>query len=125
VTEAVPEWQVNADFLAAWDQFLDDHSGRQGDRRSPWALLDEWGALVTQAEEGYTFGADEFENDLAVRALLDRAMRAPSLKKYPQAATIKERCRTIDARYRALQEVSRRPGLPWWRAALPRDIRER
>ena len=77
--------------------------------------LDAWFALVQQIETGYTMTVDDYTNDLAVRAWLERVL--PMLTQTLQDR-LGSRLSPVDDRFRlaTVQPKHRMPGagLEWW-----------
>jgi len=109
---------VTAEFLAVFREFL----GRNGwpAETSPWAVAERWEQFVTTCEDCYRWGLYEFENDVRVRDLLERAFDDVRLAAFPQIAAMRRRVDEADQRFRELlQEPSVAiGGRLWWRVGL-------
>ena len=103
------------DFLQRFEEFL----GRNGwpTNQSPWSIVEEWEALVQEAEVGYNWDYSEYSNDLGVRDLLAKALEDNTLKQYQQVPAMAERVARADARFKDLLlpnvELGS-PERPWW-----------
>ena len=94
-----------------------------GRERSPTELVDAWGSFVDLSEDGYGDNIYEYENDLAVRGLIEKLLRSDELRGEPGMSWFAEHVQSIDERFQRLLRPERLPvadDVPWWRAHPPR-----
>jgi hypothetical protein len=87
-------------------------------RMSPASLLTAWEELVSDCEEGYCYGIDEFDNDLSVRDDIKLLTDAPSLQEYKENHDFRERIHAIDNRFQAITLPNIRSGENWWNTCI-------
>lgn len=101
-----------------------DVAGEKGARRnwSPAGHIDAWKSFVAACEEGYRWSIYEYENELEIRDVIDKALTAPKLTAHPELAIFAEAIADIDERFAALLR-SGPSVLPetalWWHSNLP------
>src|SRR6201992_1267123 len=110
------------DFARSFQEFLGKNGWPTG--ASPAAVLGAWEGLIEQCADCYDSGFYEFDNDVRVRTLLERALNEPRLAAYPeQMGPVRARVEAADRRFRELSGPAqiRDADTPWWlRAVLAR-----
>ncbi|MFC9973752.1 hypothetical protein ACFVH6_22930 [Spirillospora sp. NPDC127200] len=108
----------NMSFLAAYDELMSE--GTRARFKGPSSLLDAWRSLVEECEDGYSFGVDEFNNDVRVRDLIEKLCTDPRVLDDPTREEYCRRVQGVDARFKALLQGATigSPDLPWWRRAV-------
>jgi hypothetical protein len=112
---------MSNEFLLRFQEFL----GRNGwpTDASPWGVVERWEALIDECADCYQWGFYEFDNEVQVRGLLERALNDPKLTAYDQIAEIKQRVAAADDRFRKLlgpMRISTEETAWWHRAVLAR-----
>lgn len=90
---------------------------------SPAQLVAQWRDFVETCEEGYSSTIYDYENERAVRDLLDKALNDPILRRFPEIEDLRSSVEEIDERFRQAcrQDLSvGDSGWPWWRRCIPR-----
>lgn len=110
-----------SDFLDRFEEFI----GASGWRTvvSPAQLLERWRGFVEACEEGYSSTIYEYENERAVRDLLEKALNDPILRKFPEIEGLRSSIEVTDERFRRAcrDEVTvGDPNWPWWKRCVPR-----
>ncbi|MFI6514794.1 hypothetical protein ACIBF1_04445 [Spirillospora sp. NPDC050679] len=105
-------------FLAAYDELMSE--GARARFKGPSSLLDAWRSLVEECEDGYSFGVDEFSNDVRVRDLIEKLCMDPRVLGDPAREEYLQRVQEVDARFKVLLQSAAigSPDLPWWRRAV-------
>jgi hypothetical protein len=93
-------------------------------RRSTWGptqYVEAWQSLVEETVDGYAGDLYEYENDLAVRDDLERAIGDQNLQGFEEWPRLVNLVRTADDTFQALiaDGPSVRSDGPWWRRRLP------
>jgi hypothetical protein len=109
---------MNNEFLLRFKEFLGKHGRPTED--SPWSIVERWEAFVEECSECYEWGFYEFDNEIGVRDLLERALTDPKLAAFEQMASIRERVGLADERFRKLLSPAqiRKDGMPWWQRCV-------
>ena len=84
--------------------------------------LAAWSDFIDECTRGYTFGLEEYTNDLSVRDALQLVF-AEEADRLAGAEDVRRRVRELDGRFRALLQpgVVAEPGESrWWRAGVLR-----
>jgi hypothetical protein len=90
----------------------------------PSRLLDHWKGFVEECEGGYGSTIYEFENDLAVRTIIEAVLTDAQLSDEPDLEQFRREVAAWDDRFRAACRSDVRIGkadAPWWAQAVPRD----
>lgn len=105
---------MSSEFLLSFKEFL----GRNGwpVTSTPWDVTERWEQFVDTCSSCYQWGIYEFDDEVRVRTLLDRAFSDPRLASYPEIAEMRERVKQADARFRSLlsDQTIRDEQTPWW-----------
>ena len=108
----------------SWLEAFADFLRRSGDRqngRTPWALVEDWESLVSEAEAGYQWTVYEFDNELGVRDLLAKALADERLGRFAEMASVRQRVEAADTRLdRAFlrDQQIRVADNRWWRRGV-------
>ncbi|TWD73102.1 hypothetical protein FB561_6987 [Kribbella amoyensis] len=87
----------------------------------PTDVVGEWEDFVESCTEGYLDDIYEFNNDLDIRALIERLLNDRNLARFQQMGWVRAQVSEVDEKYRAiLRPEIDRPTRPWWEARLPR-----
>ena len=109
---------MSNEFLLRFKEFL----GRNGwpPETSPWSIAQRWEGLVEECSDCYQWGFYEFDNEVQIRGLLEKAITDPGLASYEQIQDIREKVTLADERFRKLLAPTqiRTPEKPWWRRAV-------
>jgi hypothetical protein len=102
--------------------------------RSPATALSVWKQFVDECERCYHWNIYEYDNDLSVRDLLERALTDKELSSLAQFDDFAGGVRSIDAQFRSLlrTDAIRTEKKTWWRRGVLRygqgeyraDVRE-
>jgi hypothetical protein len=103
---------------------------------SPSSLLEQWRDFVEQCHEGYGWDLSEYDNEVRVRTRIERLLRAPQLRHFPEVREYAARVALLDDQFRQLlQKDVVRPALSgdWWEKGVlrfggeeyARDMRDR
>ncbi|MFC6880061.1 MULTISPECIES: hypothetical protein [Actinomadura] len=106
-------------FLAAYESLVP--ASTQAGSKGPAGLLDAWRSLVDECAEGYSFGVDEFKNDVHVRDTIETLCMDPRVKDDPARDEFYARVLEADERFKDLVRPDVHidsPDLPWWRRAV-------
>lgn len=90
---------------------------------SPAELVSYWRDFVETCEEGYSSTIYDYENERAVRDLLDQAFHDPILRKFAEIDDLRASVEEIDDRFRRAcrdDVVIGDADVPWWRRCVPR-----
>ena len=105
---------MNNEFLLHFRELV----GKNGwpPETSPWGIIEEWESFVEGCSKCYHWGFYEFDNEVRVRGLLEKAMTDPGLVNYEQTQSIKERVGSADERFRNLLAPAqiRTEEKSWW-----------
>lgn len=88
----------------------------------PSQLIERWDEFVARCEEGYDETIYEYENDRAVRDLLESVLTDPFLQQYKAIPVLRQSVDAADARFRATCRNDVQIGRttdPWWRRCVP------
>jgi hypothetical protein len=109
---------MSNEFLLRFQEFL----GKNGwpTEASPWSIIEQWEGFVEECSNCYQWGFYEFDNEVRVRGLLEKAITDPGLVNYEQAQAIRERVGLADERFRELLYPTqiRTEEAPWWRRGV-------
>jgi hypothetical protein len=109
---------MNGEFLLRFEEFL----GRSGwpTIPSPWDIVERWERLVDVCANCYQWGFYEFDDEVRVRALLERAFSDSRLIEYRQLQEMRQRVEAADKRFRELlsKQSIRDEQAPWWQRAV-------
>lgn len=110
---------MTSDFLPRFEEFL----GRNGwpAKTSPWDIVERWERLVDSCASCYQWGFYEFDDEVRIRTLLQRAFADSRLANYPQMQGIRRRVEIADMRFRELllgETRIRDEKTPWWQRAV-------
>lgn len=110
---------TTADFVAAFEDAV-----AQRRRRGPYTptgILGVWEQLVEVVEAGYEDNVYEYDNDLAIRDLIEQLLQLPVLAEFSESGWFREGVAALDDRMRSelTTEPIRLPGRQWWRSHLP------
>lgn len=104
------------------DRFLEvqrEHGSRQP--LLPATMIDAWRDFVDECTRGYGWNIYEYDNDLGIRAALERALRDEGLAEMPELAWVRRDVEEIDQRFRGLLSHVRLPHRThWWELHPPR-----
>lgn len=81
-----------------------------------------WKQFVEWCEHGYGWSVYEYENELAVRDLIESLFHQKRLVNTTQMEWFRERVGEVDSRFRALLSsgpVVKTAAAPWWRERVP------
>jgi hypothetical protein len=112
---------MSSEFLLSFKEFLGKNGWQVTD--TPWDVIERWEQFVDACSSCYQWGIYEFDDEVRVRTLLDRAFSDPQLIGYPQITEMRERVTQADARFRNLlsDQTIRDERKSWWlRAVLAR-----
>ncbi|PZG46999.1 hypothetical protein C1I98_13800 [Spongiactinospora gelatinilytica] len=85
-----------------------------------------WATFVEQCEQGYSGEAEDYFNDLTVRADLEKAMTDAGLQKFPELAQLRAVVVTLDERFRALLLPDAFPRMQnWWARGVVKSAKRR
>jgi len=109
---------MTSEFLLRFEEFL----ARNGwpTKSSPWDVIEGWERLVDTCASCFDWGFYEFDDEIRVRTLLERALADSRLAAYSQLQEIKQRVEAADARFRRLlsDKPIRDEQMPWWQRAV-------
>ncbi len=82
----------------------------------PSTLLDLWDEFVSDCEEGYDWGIEEYRNEIRVRNQIEEIVNEKSLRSFPEFAELHSNVKKIDERLKCLfkKDVSLNRGDFWW-----------
>jgi hypothetical protein len=94
---------------------------RRRSPHTPTGIASAWEQLVEMVEAGYEDNVYEYDNDLAIRDLIEELLHLPALAEYPEFGWFRDRVAALDDRMRSglSAEPVRLPGGHWWRSHLP------
>ncbi len=89
--------------------------------RGPSEYCEDWEGFTADVLSGYSGSLFEYENELLVRDTLEKAVRDPELRQFPDWHGYEARIVRTDATLQRLLQsgVEVRPGRPWWWSHLP------
>jgi hypothetical protein len=88
---------------------------------NPGAVVDTWRSLVELCERGYDDNIYEYDNDLAIRDLIEKLLTDSRLSAFPESQWFRAEIGPIDDRFRALLQAEPLDSArPWWRGRIPR-----
>lgn len=110
---------TTAGFVAAVEDAV-----AQRRRRGPYTptgIVGAWEQLVEMVEAGYQDNVYEYDNDLAIRDLIEELLQLPALAGFPEFGWFSESVAALDNRMRSglSAEPIRLPDHRWWRSHLP------
>lgn len=109
---------MSNEFILRFKEFL----GRNGwpAEASPWSIVEEWETFVEDCSGCYQWGFYEFDNEVQVRGLLEKALTDPGLADYELMENIRERVSVTDERFRKLlaRTQIRTANNPWWQRGV-------
>lgn len=108
-----------AGFAAAFEGAVTQR--RRGGPRTPTGIVGAWEQLVEIVEAGYEDNVYEYDNDLAIRDLIEELLHLPVLAAFPEFGWFNDSVAALDERMRSglSAEPVRLPGGRWWRSHLP------
>lgn len=109
------------EFLERFEEFAG--ASRWRTTPSPAGLIDHWREFVETCEEGYSSTIYDYENERAVRDLLEKALNDPILRRYPELVDLRASVDDIDTRFRKAcrDDVSiGDASAAWWKRCVPR-----
>ncbi|KIA74434.1 hypothetical protein [Paenarthrobacter nicotinovorans] len=107
-------------FLERFAAATDEEGLRSG--WSPAAYLEAWAAFTEDCEKGYQGNIYEYENDISVRDVIERALTSLGPAEDAAVAVFADAVAESDARFAAVLNsgpVMRDEAVPWWRRRLP------
>lgn len=106
------------EFLWRFKEFLGKHGWPT--ETSPGSIVEQWETFVEDCSSCYQWGFYEFDNEVQVRGLLEKALTDPELADYDQMENIRARVSVIDARFRKLlaRTQIRTANNPWWQRGV-------
>lgn len=110
---------TTAGFVAAFEDAVAERRGRGP--YTPAGIVGAWEQLVEMVEAGYEDNVYEYDNDLAIRDLIEELVQLPALAEFPEFGWFRESVAALDDRMRSglSAEPIRLPGHRWWRSHLP------
>lgn len=108
-------------FLERFEEFIGASGWRT--QPSPAELVSYWQDFVEVCVEGYSSTIYEFENERAVRDLLEEAFNDPNLRSFPELSSLRQSVYQIDEDFRRIcrDDVAiGKDNAPWWRRCVPR-----
>ncbi|SRR6266498_3359478 len=98
-TGLLPKWCSQSCRQRAWE--TEEFLGRNGrpTKNFPWDVIERWERLVDTCASCYGWGFYEFDDEVRVRTLLERALADPRLAVYPQLQDIQRRVEVADDRF--------------------------
>jgi hypothetical protein len=109
---------MSNEFLLQFKEFL----GRNGwpTETSPWSIIEQWETFIEECSSCYQWGFYEFDNEVQVRDLIERALTDPLLANYEPMENIRQRVDLADERFRKLLSSVqiRTAEKPWWRRGV-------
>jgi hypothetical protein len=114
-----------AEMKRSFDALIEQVANREGWRRlrSAADMVAAWESFVAQCEKGYDMNIYEYENDRAVRGMLEKLFANTEIRGHPKFAELRDQVETIDARLKALFEpriAIAGEDRPWWERGVPR-----
>lgn len=109
---------MSNEFLLRFKEFLGKNGWPPED--SPWSIVEQWEGLVEECSGCYQWGFYEFDNEVQVRGLLEKAITDPGLASYEQVQDLRGRVSAADERFRKLlaPTLIRTAEKPWWRRGV-------
>ncbi|YCK81099.1 hypothetical protein M1D89_18735 [Arthrobacter sp. D3-18] len=107
-------------FLERFAAATDEEGLRSG--WSPAAYLEAWAAFTEDCDEGYQGNIYEYENDISVRDVIEKALTSLGPAEDAAVAVFADAVAEIDARFAAVLNSGpaiRVETVPWWRRRLP------
>jgi hypothetical protein len=114
-----------AEMTQSLDALVEQVASREGWRRlrSAADMVAAWESFVAQCEKGYDMNIYEYENDRAVRGMIEKLFADVEIRGHPRFPELRDQVEARDARLRAIFE----PGIaiggedrPWWERGVPR-----
>lgn len=110
-----------AGFAQAFAQFM-RNTGRWRDCE-PDALLKRWSEFVASCVRGYEGDAEDYFNDLTARDGLERALREPTLARFPELDDLRRAVVETDEKFRGILRPDAFPKVStdqWWSRGIVR-----
>ncbi len=107
-------------FLERFAAVADEEGRRSG--WSPAAYLEVWAAFTADCENGYQGNIYEYENDISVRDVIEKALTSLGPAEDAAVTVFADAVAEIDARFAAVLNSGpaiRDETVPWWRRRLP------
>ncbi len=107
-------------FIDRFSEATDEHGIRE--KWSPASYIEAWQFFVTECEEGYQSSIYEYENELSVRDVIERALSIPGLAEDSEGVLFADAIAKVDSRFASLlasgPEIAGE-AVPWWRRRIP------